>query len=116
MLGATANGAVMPASSWPNIGRPRGARHACSASAPITSPNMVYAVYKVRVGQYPSCSCPDAAKGNICKHYLYCMIRVLRMRQDDPLVWQKALLAPEAEEVGAGTCALHACPLLHAVL
>jgi hypothetical protein len=58
------------------------------------------AVYRVQVGRHPSCTCPDAAKGNVCKHYLYCMLRVLRLRQDDPLVWQKALLSSEAEEVG----------------
>ena len=32
------------------------------------------------------------------RHYLYVMIRVLRLAQDDPLVWQKALLTTEAEE------------------
>ena len=56
-------------------------------------------MYQVRVGRFPHCSCPDFAKGNICKHYLYVMLRVLRLRQDDPLVWQKALLLSEAEEV-----------------
>lgn len=29
------------------------------------------------------------------------MLRVLRLRQEDPLVWQKALLLSEAEEVSA---------------
>ena len=28
------------------------------------------AVYQVCVGRFPRCSCPDFAKGNICKHYL----------------------------------------------
>ena len=28
------------------------------------------AVYKVCVGRFPRCTCPDFAKGNICKHYL----------------------------------------------
>lgn len=27
-------------------------------------------VYTVKVGRHPSCSCPDAAKGNLCKHHL----------------------------------------------
>lgn len=62
------------------------------------------AVYEVRVGRFPSCTCPDAAiRGNLCKHYLYVMIRVLRLKDDDPLVWQRALLTSEAEEV----CAPH---------
>jgi uncharacterized Zn finger protein len=57
------------------------------------------AVYQVRVGRHPHCTCPDAAKGNLCKHYLYVMIRVLRLDQNDPIVWQRALLTSEAEEV-----------------
>lgn len=28
-------------------------------------------VYNVRVNNEPSCSCPDAAKGNQCKHIVY---------------------------------------------
>ena len=60
---------------------------------------VISAVYQVEAGRLPHCTCPDFAKGNICKHYLYVMIRVLRLRQDDPVVWQKALLPKEAEEV-----------------
>ena len=53
------------------------------------------AVYKVTVAKHPCCTCPDFAKGNICKHYLFVMLRVLRLRRNDPLVWQKALLKSE---------------------
>jgi SWIM zinc finger len=28
-------------------------------------------VYNVKVNNEPSCSCPDAAKGNQCKHIIY---------------------------------------------
>jgi SWIM zinc finger len=28
-------------------------------------------IYKVRVNNEPTCSCPDAAKGNQCKHIIY---------------------------------------------
>ncbi|EIE26733.1 hypothetical protein COCSUDRAFT_59250 [Coccomyxa subellipsoidea C-169] len=59
-------------------------------------------VYQVRVGRHPHCTCPDAVKGNLCKHYLYVMIRVLRLDQNDPLVWQRALLTSEANEVLSG--------------
>jgi SWIM zinc finger len=52
-------------------------------------------VYTVTVGQAPSCTCPDAAKGNLCKHILFVMLRVLKLRQNNPLVWQKALLKSE---------------------
>lgn len=66
---------------------------------------MPHAVYTVKCGRFPSCTCPDFAKGNICKHYLYVMIRVLRLRNNDPVVWQRALLLTEAEEVTFPTCA-----------
>lgn len=59
--------------------------------------------YTVKVGCHPSCSCPDHAKGNLCKHSLFVMLRVLRLAQDDPLVWQRALLKSEAEEVLSGS-------------
>lgn len=42
----------------------------------------------------------------MCKHYLYVMIRVLRLDQNDPLVWQRALLTSEAEEVPEQRAAL----------
>ncbi|CAL5225254.1 g8046 [Coccomyxa viridis] len=60
-------------------------------------------VYRVKVGKFPQCNCPDfKIRKNLCKHYLYVMIRVLRLREDDPLVWQRALLLSEAEEVFSG--------------
>ncbi len=59
-------------------------------------------MYRVKVGKFPQCNCPDfKIRKNLCKHYLYVMIRVLRLREDDPLVWQRALLLSEAEEVSA---------------
>ena len=67
-------------------------------------------MYKVRVGKFPQCNCPDfKIRKNLCKHYLYVMIRVLRLREDDPLVWQRALLLSEVEEVSApGICSYSA--------
>lgn len=56
-------------------------------------------VYTVKLNQVPSCSCPDAAKGNICKHLLFVMLRVLKLPQSDPRVWQKALLSTELEDL-----------------
>ena len=55
------------------------------------------AVYSVSVGKHPNCTCPDFEKGNVCKHYLFVMLRVLRLDEDDPLVWQKALLKREVD-------------------
>ena len=52
-------------------------------------------MYEVTVGKHPDCTCPDFQKGNICKHYLFVMLRVLRLDRADPLVWQKALVKSE---------------------
>lgn len=56
-------------------------------------------VYSVKLEKRPSCTCPDAAKGNICKHFLFVMLRVLKLPESDPRVWQKALLSTELEEL-----------------
>ncbi len=64
-------------------------------------------VYSVSVGKHPNCSCPDFQKGNLCKHYLFVMLRVLRLDRSDPLVWQKALLKSEV---------LHTSITVHSVL
>jgi hypothetical protein len=55
--------------------------------------------YTVKLNQMPSCSCPDAAKGNTCKHLLFVMLRVLKLPQSDPWVWQKALLSTKLEDL-----------------
>ena len=57
-------------------------------------------VYDVVISQTPSCTCPDHAKGNLCKHILFVFLRVLRLSRDNPLVWQTALLASEAHRFG----------------
>ncbi len=55
--------------------------------------------YDVTISCKPTCTCPDALKGNVCKHILFVMLRVLRLKRDDPLVWQKALLSGEVRAV-----------------
>lgn len=50
-------------------------------------------------GRHPKCTCPDFAKGNLCKHILFVMLRVLKLGRDNPLVWQKALTRSEAQAV-----------------
>eukprot|EP00878_Enallax_costatus_P008630 GHUV01009023.1.p1 GENE.GHUV01009023.1~~GHUV01009023.1.p1 ORF type:complete len:344 (+),score=82.61 GHUV01009023.1:103-1134(+) len=59
-------------------------------------------VYNVTISRHPHCTCPDHAKGNLCKHILFVMLRVLKLATDNPLVWQKALLTKEVEEVLSG--------------
>ncbi len=58
-----------------------------------------FAVYTVHIGRQPHCSCPDFAKGNVCKHQLFVMLRVLGLPPTEPLVWQAALLSHEVDEV-----------------
>ncbi len=62
------------------------------------------AVYTVKIGLSPSCSCPDAAKGGrLCKHHFFCMLRVLKLPEDDPRVWQRGLLPEEVRTGGGGS-------------
>eukprot|EP00961_Rhodomonas_salina_P258616 3494969-Rhodomonas_salina.1 len=56
-------------------------------------------VYEVCIGQLPRCSCPDNQKGNRCKHLLFVLLRVLKVGQDDPVLWQNALLASELRQI-----------------
>jgi hypothetical protein len=66
-------------------------------------------VYDVVISKNPKCSCPDAAKGNICKHRFFVMLRVLKLDQHDPIVWQQALLSSEV----CSTFTLSIHPLVH---
>lgn len=56
-------------------------------------------VYTVILDSKPSCTCPDAARGNTCKHFLFVMLRVLKLPQSDARVWQKAYLSSELEDL-----------------
>ena len=57
------------------------------------------AVYKVTVSRHPTCTCPDAAKGNVCKHQLFVMLRVLHLDSRDPVIWQRGLLSAEVQHI-----------------
>lgn len=56
-------------------------------------------VYTVILDSKPSCTCPDAARGNTCKHFLFVMLRVLKLPQSDARVWQKAYLSSELQDL-----------------
>ena len=56
-------------------------------------------VYDVVMAKVPCCSCPDAAKGNLCKHLLFVMLKVVGLRPNDPLVYQSAYLTEELEKI-----------------
>lgn len=53
--------------------------------------------YTVTICQKPTCTCPDFGKGNICKHLVFVYLRVLRIPQELPFWYQKALLTTELE-------------------
>lgn len=57
------------------------------------------AVYTVKISRHPHCDCPDHAKGNLCKHILFVLLRVLKLGSNNPLAWQKALLTKEVRGV-----------------
>ena len=56
-------------------------------------------VYFVTIGDLNECTCPDFLKGNLCKHVLFVMLKVLRVQRHSELVYQKALLSSELETI-----------------
>jgi hypothetical protein len=58
-------------------------------------------VYTVTVRREPHCTCPDHAKGNLCKHIIFVMLRVLGISADSNLWYQAALLQRELASIFA---------------
>ncbi|KAL0951161.1 hypothetical protein HGRIS_007893 [Hohenbuehelia grisea] len=58
-------------------------------------------VYTVIIDKKPSCNCPDATKGNHCKHILFIFLKVLQVTQASGFWYQKALLTSELETIFA---------------
>ncbi|KAI8989640.1 hypothetical protein BD414DRAFT_438713 [Trametes punicea] len=56
-------------------------------------------VYTVVIDKKPSCNCPDALKGNHCKHILFIFLKVLQVSQTSSYWYQKALLTSELEDI-----------------
>ncbi|CAF3762064.1 unnamed protein product [Adineta steineri] len=56
-------------------------------------------VYTVTITHIPSCTCPDYAKGNLCKHIIFILHRVLKVDRNSPLIYQQALLTTELNEI-----------------
>lgn len=61
-------------------------------------------VYEVLIDRSPTCTCPDALKGNECKHKVYAMHTVLKAPEH--LQYQLALLTSELEEIFANAAPL----------
>ncbi|KAE8350111.1 hypothetical protein BDV28DRAFT_159905 [Aspergillus coremiiformis] len=58
-------------------------------------------IYKTVIGKEPTCSCPDARKGNQCKHICYVLVNVLKAPQH--LQYQLAFLSMELRELYEGS-------------
>jgi len=58
-------------------------------------------VYTVTIDHKPRCNCPDAVKGNHCKHILFIFLKVLQVAQASGYWYQKALLTSELETIFA---------------
>lgn len=58
-------------------------------------------VYDVRIERLPTCSCPDCERGNLCKHIIFVMAKVLQISPNSPLIYQRALLQSELTEMFA---------------
>ncbi|KAL4076942.1 hypothetical protein V8B97DRAFT_1355794 [Scleroderma yunnanense] len=58
-------------------------------------------VYTVMIDKIPSCNCPDASKGNHCKHILFIFLKVLQVPQTSHVWYQKALLTSELADIFA---------------
>jgi len=54
-------------------------------------------IYTVTIGHLPTCTCPDSAKGNECKHKVYALHTILKA--PSRLQYQLALLTSELEEI-----------------
>ena len=54
-------------------------------------------VYHVTIKQLPSCTCPDAGRGNTCKHIIYVLRLVLKAPSD--LEYQASFLQPELKQI-----------------
>ncbi|KAI0074204.1 hypothetical protein K474DRAFT_1601907 [Panus rudis PR-1116 ss-1] len=58
-------------------------------------------VYTVVIDKFPSCTCPDAMRGNHCKHILFIFLKVLQVPEESHCWFQKALLTSELQEIFA---------------
>eukprot|EP00553_Chaetoceros_curvisetus_P003672 CAMPEP_0204635066 /NCGR_PEP_ID=MMETSP0717-20131115/30687_1 /ASSEMBLY_ACC=CAM_ASM_000666 /TAXON_ID=230516 /ORGANISM="Chaetoceros curvisetus" /LENGTH=283 /DNA_ID=CAMNT_0051653699 /DNA_START=10 /DNA_END=861 /DNA_ORIENTATION=+ len=71
----------------------------CGPSITLTVLGSTGNVYEVNLSKVPSCNCPDYAKGNLCKHLLFVMLKVAGLNSNDPLVYQSAYVTEEMEDI-----------------
>ena len=59
--------------------------------------------FKVFIGPHQRCNCGGGeAKGTLCVHLLFVMIKVLRVPFENPICWQLSLSDSEVEEILCG--------------
>ncbi|KAE8371561.1 RING finger domain protein [Aspergillus bertholletiae] len=58
-------------------------------------------IYQTVIGKEPTCTCPDARKGNQCKHICYVLVNVLKAPEH--LQYQLAFLSMELREMYEGS-------------
>ena len=47
--------------------------------------------YDVHITEQSTCSCPDSQKGNLCKHIIFILAKVLKVPTNSYLLCQRAL-------------------------
>lgn len=57
--------------------------------------------FKVSIGEVHQCSCRGSAE-ELCLHILFVLSRVFRLPHDNPMVWQRSLLAAEVDQLIRG--------------
>ncbi|KAL3684220.1 hypothetical protein R1sor_002242 [Riccia sorocarpa] len=55
--------------------------------------------FTVKIREFPACQCGDFLLSRLCKHTAFVWSRVLKLNQNDPVIWQKALLPSEVKRV-----------------
>lgn len=55
--------------------------------------------FKITIGDIQSCSCKSK---DICSHILFVLIKILRVPQENPLLWQLSLVDSEVQQILQG--------------
>jgi SWIM zinc finger len=58
-------------------------------------------VYTVTIEKVPHCTCPDHARGNLCKHILFVLLKVMSIDSQSPLIFQAAWMESELRDMFA---------------
>lgn len=60
--------------------------------------------HRVTLGSMQACSCGGGGSvgGELCIHLLYVMIKILRLPENNPLVWQLSLTDSEVDKIAEG--------------